>query len=615
MSSYPALGAVPAGGGAVQLAVWAPNCARVDVRLLDASGRHVSMQRDDAGYFTALVEGVKPGDRYVYVLDGDTERPDPASRYQPDGVHAPSVVVDPDAFDWTDQSWRGRGLDEFVIYELHVGTFTPEGTFDAVIPKLDELIELGVTVIELMPVAQFPGDRNWGYDGVGLFAVQSSYGGPEGLRRLVNACHERGLAIILDVVYNHLGPEGNYLNDFGPYFTDHYRTPWGDALNFDGPESDHVRNFFLQNARYWIREFHFDGFRIDAVHSIHDASATHFLEELAAEVHVLTDRLGRRAVLIAESDLNDPKVIRSREMGGWGHDAQWADDLHHALHALLTGEQDGYYVDYGSIQSLVDALADGYMFTGQYSAHRKRRHGRQPGIRDGRRYVVCSQNHDQVGNRAAGDRLTANLDFDQLKIAAGVTILSPFLPMLFMGEEYAEPAPFQYFVSHGDEALVKAVQEGRRREFESFNWQATVPDPQATSTFEHSRLNHDLKTSAPHSHMLAWYRELLRLRRETPALGNLDLDSQRVWAVPGTMVLASLRQGRDRTCLLLFNFSSQPAEIAVDLPDGEWTNLLNSRDTRWGGPGDDAPALAVEGGTAHIPVAGRALLVYEAAAQ
>jgi maltooligosyltrehalose trehalohydrolase len=610
MSQLPTPGAIPFGPNNVAFCVWAPDCEQVELKLIEPESRVITMDRDAAGYFRTDVDGVTPGSIYVYVLDGETERPDPASRFQPDGVHGPSMVVDAGAFEWTDADWHGRPLDEYVIYELHVGTFSPEGTFDGVIPYLDELAELGITALEILPVAQFPGNRNWGYDGVALYAVQESYGGPDGLRRLVDAAHERGLAVILDVVYNHLGPEGNYLRDFGPYFTDHYQTPWGDALNFDGPGSDHVRNFFLENARYWLRDYHLDGFRFDAVHAIFDLSATHFLEELSATVHAEGERRGVPAMVIAESDLNDPQVIRSPELGGYGHDAQWADDFHHALHALLTAERDGYYVDYGSIQHLAQSLQNGYMFTGQYSRHRERMHGRWPGIRDGRRFVVCSQNHDQVGNRATGDRLTATLDFEQLKLAAGVTILSPFLPMLFQGEEYAEPNPFQYFVSHGDPDLVKAVQEGRRREFEAFNWQAEVPDPQAEATFSHSRLNHQLKETEPHRSMFAWYQELLRVRREIPALSMLDLARQDVKSVPGTAVLVMRRNHGTGECLVLINFGASPESITLNLPEKNWTLALNSLESRWDGPGEDAPDIRVTHGTAGIPLPGRSLLVY-----
>jgi maltooligosyltrehalose trehalohydrolase len=611
MSYLPKLGAVPIGDGRVSFCVWAPNCERVDVRLIAAEERTVPLHRGSDGYFQSELENVPAGATYFYVLDGETERPDPASRFQPEGVHGPSAVVDVGDFSWSDDTWRGMPLEDYVIYELHIGTFSEEGTFDGAIPHLDDLVDLGVTVVEILPVAQFPGDRNWGYDGVSLYAVQDSYGGPEGLKRLVDACHERGLAVVLDVVYNHLGPEGNYLRDFGPYFTDHYQTPWGEALNFDGPGSEHVRHFFLENARHWLREYHFDGFRLDAVHAIYDSSAIHFLEELATIVHAEADQRGIPGIVIAESDLNDPKVIRSRELGGWGHDSQWADDIHHALHALLTGEQDGYYVDYGSVEHLAAALRRGYMFTGQRSQYRQRRHGRLPGTIDGRRFVVCSQNHDQVGNRATGDRLTTSLDFEQLKLVAGTTLLSPFTPMLFQGEEYAEPNPFQYFVSHGDPDLVKAVQEGRRREFQAFNWQVEVPDPQAETTFRHSKLNQQLKRTEPHASMFAWYREVIRVRHSLPAFRALDLSQQHIFVVPGTSVLAVHRFHEAGDALILVNFSVSQVNAALHVTRGHWECVLNSHDSHWDGSGADAPVLEFDHETARIKLEGRSFLVYQ----
>jgi maltooligosyltrehalose trehalohydrolase len=611
MSRFPQVGAKPLGNGRVQFGVWAPNCDRVDVQLISPHERTEPLERDSWGNFTAVLDGVDAGSTYVYVLDGELERPDPASRFQPDGVHGPSMIVDPAAYDWRDEAWRGIPLDRYVIYEMHVGTFSPEGTFDGAIAYLDDLADLGITSVEILPVAQFPGDRNWGYDGVGLFAVQNSYGGPDELRRFVDACHQRGMAVILDVVYNHLGPEGNYLRDFGPYFTDHYQTPWGEALNFDGPQSDHVRHFFVENARYWLREYRVDGFRFDAVHAIYDSSATHILEELTTTIDAEAERRGLPAVTIAESDLNDPKVIRSSDLGGWGYDSQWADDFHHALHAMMTGERDGYYVDYGTVEHLATTLRQGYMFTGQYSNHRERCHGRWSGIRDGRRFVVCSQNHDQVGNRATGDRLTTSLTFDQLKVVAGVTILSPFVPMLFQGEEYAEPNPFQYFVSHGDPDLVKAVQEGRKREFQAFNWQVEVPDPQAESTFEHSKLNRGLKDTHPHDAMFAWYRELLRVRRETAAYQTLDLSQQEVETVPGASALVMRRYDDDDECLMLVNFGARAVTVPLAIERGQWHCLLNSHDDRWDGSGHPAPEFDYEHGTTTVHLEGRSFLVFQ----
>jgi maltooligosyltrehalose trehalohydrolase len=376
------------------------------------------MEHEERGYHAAILDDVEPGSFYLYRLDGEKERPDPASRFQPGGVHAPSQVVDPE-FAWEDSCWHGVPLKDYIIYEIHIGTFSAEGTFEAVIPRLDELKNLGLTALELMPVNQFPGDRNWGYDGVHPFAVQNSYGGPDGLKTLVNACHARGLAVVLDVVYNHLGPEGNCFHDFGPYFTRRYRTPWGDAINFDGPNSDEVCRFFIENALYWVSEFHFDALRIDPVHAILDFSAYPFLQELGRAVHEAAEQLDRKIYLIAESDLNDPRLVSHPEAGGYGLDAQWNDDFHHTLHTLLTGERTGYYQDFGQIRHLVKAFRDGFVNSGGYSSYRKRRHGNSSKHIPAHRFVVFSQNHDQVGNRMHGERLSRLVSFEALKLAAG----------------------------------------------------------------------------------------------------------------------------------------------------------------------------------------------------
>ena len=450
------LGAIYLGDGRCSFRVWAPRAQQVEVRIVAPGQRIIPLRRDERGYHEVVAESVDPGTRYFYRLDGESERPDPASRFQPEGVHGPSQVVD-SRFSWGDAGWFGLPLRDYIIYELHVGTFTGEGTFAAVVTHLEQLKELGITVLELMPVAQFPGSRNWGYDGTYPFAVQNSYGGPDGLKHLVSACHQRGLAVVLDVVYNHLGPEGNYLGDFAPYFTDRYRTPWGPAVNFDGAHSDEVRRFFIENALSWVTEFHVDGLRIDAVHAILDFSAKPFLQELAEAVHAQAERLNRRIYLIPESDLNDTRLIRAPEVGGFGLDAQWNDDFHHALHTLLTGERTGYYEDFGEIRHLVKGFREGFVYSGEYSPYRRRRHGNSSRSLPAHRFVVFAQNHDQVGNRLRGDRLSHLVSLEALKLAAGVILLSPFIPLLFMGEEYGEIAPFEYFVSHSDPGLIEAV--------------------------------------------------------------------------------------------------------------------------------------------------------------
>jgi maltooligosyltrehalose trehalohydrolase len=425
--------------------VWAPSCERVELKLPGADGSKVPMERDQWGYWHTEIRNA-PG-RYLYLLNRDLERPDPASHHQPDGVHGASALVDHETYRWHDEGWRGVPLEDFIIYEIHVGTFTPEGTFEAVIPRLPALSDLGITAVELMPVSAFPGKRNWGYDGVYPFAVQSSYGGPAGLKRLIDACHAHGLAVILDVVYNHLGPEGNYFADFGPYFTGSYRTFWGEALSFDQAYSSEVRNYFVCNMLHWFERYHVDGLRLDAVHAIFDRSAVHFLEELSGAAEDFDVKGGTEHILIAESDLNDPRIIRPRKQHGYGMDAQWSDDFHHALHTLLTGERAGYYEDFGSTEHLRTVFQKGFYHTWRYSAYRKRFFGADPGGMPGRRFVVCTQNHDQVGNRPDGKRLGALVSFEALKLAAAALLLSPFVPLLFMGQEYAEDAPFLYFLS------------------------------------------------------------------------------------------------------------------------------------------------------------------------
>lgn len=549
------LGARPLGGSRTEFRVWAPAHERVELHIVAPDDRRVALKKNEDGYHEAIVDRAPEGTRYFFVI-GDRERPDPASRLQPESVHGPSEVVGRE-FKWSDAKWRNIALEDYVIYELHVGTFTPEGTFDAVIGRLDALQELGVTAIELLPVAQFPGERNWGYDGVYAGAAQNSYGGPIALKRLVDACHARGLAILLDVVYNHLGPEGNYLGEYGPYFTDRYKTPWGLALNFDGPQSDHVRWYFIHNALQWVDEFHFDGLRVDAVHAIVDHSAEPFLQDLTSAVRERAAKLGRAIYTIAESDLNDPRVITPKEELGLGFDTQWSDDYHHALHTLLTGERAGYYAGYGKASDLAGVMRSGYLYTGQHSVYRGRKYGLKPNTTDGRKFIVCAQNHDQIGNRMLGERLSAIVCADKLRLAAAAIVLSPFLPMLFMGEEYGETSPFLYFTSHSDEALIEAVRKGRREEFEEFEWEGEAPDPHAQETFQKSKLNWDLREREEHRSLWKLYRDLLRIRRETPALRTLDLSALDVQSDDEKRII-TVRRG---DVLIAFNFSENEQTV------------------------------------------------------
>jgi maltooligosyltrehalose trehalohydrolase len=560
----------------VHFRVWAPLSKSVEVELLDAIPHKIPLQRSGE-YFEAEVPTAS-GTCYWYWLDNTLRRPDPASRSQPDGVHGPSRVIDP-MFAWSDGKWRGKELEEFIIYELHVGTFTPQGTFDGVISRLDYLTELGITAVELMPVAQFSGERNWGYDGTFPFAPQNSYGGAEGLKRLVDACHSRGLAVILDVVYNHLGPEGNYLHAFGPYFTDRYRTPWGDAVNFDGPDSDPVRHYFISNALNWISEYHIDALRLDAIHGIYDFSALHILRELAEAVHKHGEELGRRVYVIAESDLNDVRVINLPESCGFGLDAQWNDDFHHALRTLLTNDRAGYYCDFGLFQDLVKSFREGFVLSGGYSSFRKRRHGSSSANIPPGQLVVFSQNHDQVGNRMAGERSGAHLSLPQLKLAAATVLLSPYLPLLFMGEEYTESAPFPYFVSNGDEKLVEAIRQGRLEEFAAIGSQGSPPDPQSETTFLSAKLNQEQRRQGDHRIIFDFYCELIRLRKDCIPLSRLSRADMQVIVFEKEQMLAIIRRAADDQVFCLFNFSDQICVVPPSLANGTLCVLLDSADT------------------------------------
>jgi len=554
----------------------------VDLELPE-SGRSLPMQPLERGYYDVNIPAVAPGTRYRYGLDRQQSLPDPASRWQPEGVHASSAVLS-HGFRWSDTDWTGLTAADQVIYELHVGTFTAEGTFEAVIPRLPALRELGVTAIELMPITQFPGARNWGYDGVYPFAAQNSYGGPAGLCRLVEAAHREGLGVLLDVVYNHLGPEGNYLPRFGPYFTDRYRTGWGEAVNFDGPGSDEVRAYFIASAMEWLDHFHIDGLRLDAVHAITDTSAYPFLEELTEAVRYLERRQQRRLLVIAESDLADPRLVMPTDRGGFGMDAQWQDDLHHALHTLLTGERAGYYADYGSLDQLARAYRDGFAYTGDYSPYRGRRHGRaQPRVRP-EQLVVFAQNHDQVGNRAGGDRLTTLVDGEALKLAAATVLLSPFTPLLFMGEEYGEQAPFPYFVSHLDDALAQAVRAGRKREMTAFGWSAEPPDPLAEETMCRAILHWSERDRPGPDRLLRFHRDLLRVRRQRPALREYrDISVSTAHGSNGDGLLTVRRTTVADDLLLLLNFGAD--SHASPLPTPGWSLVLDSAHTCYGGPG------------------------------
>lgn len=589
--------------------VWAPGARHVDVHVVAPHDRIVALSNNSPGYHRGILENCNPGDLYLYRLDGNKERPDPASRFQPQGVHGPSQVVDAE-FPWADFGWRGRLLHEYVLYELHVGAFTPEGTFDAIIDHLGYLKDLGITAIEIMPVAQFPGNRNWGYDGVFPYAVQNSYGGPGAFKRLINACHLQSIAVVLDVVYNHLGPEGNYLADFGPYFTDKYKTPWGPAINLDGPHSDEVRRFLIQNALYWVTEFHIDGLRIDAVHGIFDFSARHFLEELTDVVHSRAKGLNRHIQVMAESDLNDSRLIRSQDLGGYGLDAQWNDDFHHALHTLLTKDHAGYYEDFGKLRHMVKAFREGFVYSGDYSAYRKRRHGNYSGDMPTRSFVVFSQNHDQVGNRLLGDRLTRLLTTEGLKLAAGTVLLSPFVPLLFMGEEYGETAPFPYFVSHSDPNLIEAVRRGRREEFSAFQWSGEPPDPQHESTFLSAKLDCEMRHRRHHKAIYDFYRNLMAVRKDLETLRDEGREHIEVFGWEPDKVLLVRRWNRFREIAVVFHFGETETSLTVPMTKGRWDKRLDSAEQRWHGSGSLVPQTIDSEGEISFTAGAYTVLVF-----
>lgn len=568
------------GSGRCEFTVWSPIQEDVSVQIVSPEKRLIPMEKDKQGYWKVTAKDIEPGTLYFYKL-GDTDRPDPASHSQPKGVHEASQVID-HQFNWTDEQWSGIFLEEMIIYELHVGTFTPDGTFEAIISRLEELKELGVNAIEIMPVAQFPGDRNWGYDGVYPYAVQNSYGGVEGLKKLVDAAHQAGLSVILDVVYNHFGPEGNYISLYGHYFTQTYKTPWGSAVNFDDARSDGVRNYFIENALYWFKEFHFDALRLDAIHAIYDLGAKHFLEELSEAVEALSETVGRKLYLIAESDLNDVRVIRDRSSFGYGMDAQWSDDFHHCLHTLLTGEQVGYYQDFGEVSQLAKAYKESFVYSWTYAAERQRYHGSDASNFPGHQFVICTQNHDQVGNRMLGDRLSTMVSFESLKLAAAALLLSPNIPLLFMGEEYGEEAPFLYFVSHTDPDLVKAVREGRKKEFAAFHLEGEFIDPESPEAYKKSTLSWEKwQQEGKYQTLRNLYKHLIQLRRTIPALKHLDKQNLEASALEEDKLLVLHRWYQESHIFCLMNFNDKDVTYSAKIPDGNWNKILASSDPQW----------------------------------
>ena len=559
--------------------IWAPEKNNMTLQIVHPHLKMIEMKRDQRGYFHAVVNDINPGDQYFF-MPGKKGFPDPASYFQPLGVHGPSAVVDHAAFQWRDEAWRGLPFQKLILYEIHVGTFTKQGTFAAIIPLLDELASTGVNAIELMPIAQFPGSRNWGYDAVFPYAVQNSYGGPGGLKALIDACHKKRIAVFLDVVYNHLGPEGNYFLEFGPYFTKKYQTPWGDALNFDGEWSDGVREYFSNNALYWFQNYHVDGLRLDAIHTIFDIGAVPFWELTWHKIKALEQKLGKHFYMTAESDLNSPRVVQFPEAGGFGFTAMWLDDFHHALYVLLDENGKKLYGDFGSLEQMAKAYTDGFVHSGEFVDFRKRRYGASSVSLPGERFISFNQNHDQVGNRVKGERLSMLVSLEKQMIAAAALLLSPYIPMLFMGEEYGDDTPFYYFVSHSDKELIAAVREGRKKEFEKFQWTTEPPDPQDEKTFLNSKLQWKKRKTGHHQSLLQWHKALITLRQRHPALQSFNKNNVRVNIIE-EKGLALYRKSDDGNHQLacLFNFSS--TEINYTFPPGSWEKILDSKDNKW----------------------------------
>lgn len=595
--------------------VWAPLAQSVALHLCQ-QGTTTPLVNDGT-YWQLTTSQLQPGDTYTFMLNGTLERPDPASLAQPTGVHGPSQAVDTARFFWTDADWRNLSLDDYLLYELHTGTFTPEGTFAGIETRLDYLLELGINAVEIMPVAQFPGTRNWGYDGVYPFSVQHSYGGAAGLQKLVDTCHRKGLAVVLDVVYNHMGPEGNYFTDYGPYFTNRYQTPWGNALNFDDDGSDRVRQYFIENVLMWFRDFHIDALRIDAAHAIHDTGETHLLREIKQYVDELTQQTGRPHYLIVESDQNETQFIQPLEAKGYGMDAQWNDEFHHALRVTAGGERKGYYTDYNGIQHLAKAYKDAYVYDGAYMPRRSRIVGKSTAGHAGRQFVVFSQNHDHIGNRMLGERPSQLVSLEMQKLMAGAVMSSPYLPMLFMGEEWGEPNPFLYFVSHSDPALIDAVRQGRKREFAAFQEtnaetvHVDAPDAQDERTFERSKLQWSRLIREPHQTLFRYYQALLALRKQS-SLRHPDRESVAVVVDDVQQTLTLFRQhtgtnGSAETVVCLMNFSAELRSLSLPINSPSWRKLLDSADPLWHGPAAAPPKVV---GNSPFTIQPESILIY-----
>jgi maltooligosyltrehalose trehalohydrolase len=589
-----------------EIIVWAPNAKKVSIT---SNEFRLELEIGERGYWFGKTDLLKEGSLYKIELDGEQLVPDPASLSQPEGVHGFSEILNLKDFEWSDQAWANYPLHKYIIYELHCGTFSDKENFAGIEEHILHLKELGITAIEIMPVAQFAGNRNWGYDGVFPFAVQNSYGGAKALQKLVNICHANQIAVVLDIVYNHMGPEGNYFGAFGPYFTDKYKTPWGQAVNFDDAYCDEVRRYFIENVLMWFRDFHIDALRLDAVHAIKDFSAVHILNEIRQYLDAFNEKAGRKHYLIIENDLNDARFINTPDIGGYGMDAQWIDEFHHALRVTSGNGRQGYYADFNGIEHLAKAYMDAYVYDGIYSEHRAKTFGIKAKNNPGEQFVVFSQNHDQVGNRMLGERTSTLVSFEMQKLMAAAVMVSPFIPLLFMGEEWAEANPFQYFVSHTDPELADAVRRGRRDEFKDFHMEGEAPDPLAEETYGNSKLQWDMLDKEPHKTMLKYYKELVGIRKSLPALYVLDRQNVHVDVDKDNETLLLHRSYGEEHVICLMNFSSvQRSMLTLAYEQQQWKKVLGSADVLWGGIGN-APVILDAGDEVTVPP--ESILIYK----
>lgn len=568
--------------GKATVSLWAPFAKKVTLQNI-TQGKHLQLEAKDYGYWQTETNNLKTGDRYMFSLDDDNPLPDPASLSQPEGVHKPSEAIDIKDFNWTDNDWVNPDFGDYILYELHTGTFTEQGTFESIISKFEHLKSLGVNAIELMPVAQFPGERNWGYDGVYPFAVQQSYGGAKALQAFVDTCHSHGFAVVLDVVYNHVGPEGNYLGTFAPYFTDKYKTPWGSAVNYDDAYCDPVRLFVIENALMWLRDFHIDALRLDAVHAIKDYSPNHIIKEMNEAVSLLNQIMTSPKYLIAETDLNNSRFIRGRKEDGYGLRAQWCDEFHHSMRVAAGQERTGYYKDFNGVADLAKSMKHAYVHTGQYSPSRHQKFGTSTKGITADHFVVFDQNHDQVGNRMLGERISQLVSYEMQKLMAAVVLTAPFVPLLFMGEEWGASTPFTYFVDHSDPALVQAIAKGRKEEFSHFNQTGEPLPAHDRATFLKSKLNWEEITHTSHDALLKYYQRLIYLRKNLLPLKNYDRSATEVLCNEEKEVIILERANKEQVVLCVFNFSKQSHEITLQENLYPLNILLSSANEEWGG--------------------------------